>query len=177
MSVKLNLLPPELTVSKNLNSFLKTVRMLGVVGIATFIIFGIGVGIFFIVSTISLNKITANVSVLEGQVLAQQKSEQQLILIKDRIAKINTVKNYPSALPNMETIEPFISGLSGTDSVSDMSIDTGTIALSVKIGTNSEMNRFIESLVSSDTFRSVDLTSFNLNPTTGYSIVVKAIKK
>ncbi len=177
MPVKLNLLPPELAVGKSLSSFLKALRKLDVIGIAAFLIFGTGVGIFFIVSTISLNGINANVSTLESKVSAQQKSEQQLILIKDRVEKIASIQGLPSALPNLKIIEPFLSNLSVNSSVNEMSIDSASTNLSVTLQTNSDLTAYIESLESSNVFGSVDLTSFNLSPGTGYSVAIKATKK
>jgi len=177
MPVKLNLLPPELAVGKSLSGFLKTLRALDVIGIAAFLIFGAGVGVFFIVSTFSLNSINANVATLEVQVSAQQKSEQQLILIKDRVARIASIQSLPSALPNLKVIEPFLSGLSVSSSVGEMSIDSGSIDLSVNLRANSDLTTYIDSLQSSDVFASVDLTSFNLSPSAGYSVAIKAIKK
>jgi len=172
----LNLLPPELSVSKNLNSFLKTVRSLGVIGIAAFLIFGVGVSAFFIFSTISLNGINANVTKLKGQVSAQQKSEQQIILVKDRLEKIASIQNLPNSSSNQTAIEPFLTNLSVNSSLGELEIDPAIVRLSANIKTNSDLSTFLGSFQSSDVFKTVDLTSFSLSPINGYSIEISAVK-
>lgn len=172
----LNLLPPELSVSKDLNALLKTLRALGVIAIAAFFIFGIGVGVFFIISTISLNGINANVVRLTSQVSAQQKSEQQIFLVKDRIAKIVTIQKFPDSLPNLVAIDTFLSSLSENSSVNEISIDPAAVTLSVNIKTNSDLSTFLESLQSSGVFQSIIITSFNLNTANGYALEIKAVR-
>jgi hypothetical protein len=172
----LNLLPPELAVSKNLNSFLKTVRALGVIGIAAFLIFGVGVGAYFIFATISLNGINANVTKLTSQVSAQQKSEQQIVLIKDRLAKIASIRSLPDSLSNQKAIEPFLSDLSADSSLRELNIDPTFVLLSMNIKTNSDLSTFLESFQSSDVFKTVNLVSFSLSSSNGYSVEIKAVK-
>jgi len=177
MPVNLNLLPSELSVSKNLNSFLKTLRALGVIGVAAFLVFALGLGVFFIVSTISLNGINANVTKLRSQVSALQKSEQQIILLKDRIAKIASIKTMPNSLPGLTAIKPFLSDLSDNSSINEMSISPTAITLSENIKTKADISSFIKSFQSSDVFKSVSLTSFNFNPSNGYSVEISAVIK
>lgn len=177
MAVKLNLLPQELAVGTNIRGVIKTLRALGVIGVAAFLVFGIGVGIFFITSTISLNGLNTNITKLTSQVSALQKSEQQVILLKDRIAKIAAVKKLPNALSSQKLIEPFLNNLSSTVSVKEMAISPTAIDLSVNLQTNSDLSTFITSLQSSDVFKSVKLTSFSLNPAVGYSLEISAVPK
>lgn len=177
MAVNLNLLPPELSVSKNLKSLLKTVRALGVIGIVLFLIFSVSLGIFFVISTISLNSLNANVAKLKSQVVTQQKSEQLMILLRDRVAKIVSVQKLPNSLPNLVRIWPFLSDLSENTVINQMAIGTGSVALSVNLSTNSDMTKFIKSFQTSDVFKTVNLASFNLSPATGYSVEINAITK
>ena len=177
MPVKLNLLPPELAVGKDLRGAIKTLRALGVIGVAAFLVFGIGVGIFFITSTISLNGINANITKLSSEVSAQQKSEQQVVLLKDRLAKIASVRKLPSALQNQNLIEPFLNNLSPTSSVKEMAINTAAIDLSVVLSTSPDLSSFISSLQSSDVFKTVTLSSFSLSPAIGYSLEINVVPK
>ena len=176
MPVKLNLLPPERAVGKNLNSFLKTVRALGVIGVAAFFVSAIGTGVFFIFSTISLNGTNADIARLTSQVSAQQQSEQQIVLIKDRVAKIASIQALPSSLPNQTAIEPFLSNLSTNSSLRELDINPTSVDLSLNIKANSDLSAFLESLQSSNVFKTVNLTSFNLVPSNGYSIEISAVK-
>lgn len=177
MPVNLNLLPPEHAISKNLKSFLKTVRALGVIGIAAFLVFGMGIGAIFAFSTVSLNGINANITKLKGQVSALQKSEQQIILVKDRIKKIASIQKLPSSIPNLTIMSPLLVNLAGSGSVDQMTIDPGTVSMSANFGTNAGVTSFIELLQASKDFELVALASFSFNPTTGYAVEIKAIPK
>jgi hypothetical protein len=177
MAVNLNLLPPELAVSKSLGKFLKTVRALGVIGIAAFLVFGVGIGVFFIVSTISLNGINANIKVLKNQVSAQQKSEQQIILLKDRIAKIAYLQSLPSSLQSLAVIQPFLSGLSANIKIVQMSVDSKGTTMSVNILSSADLSQFLDLFKSSDAFSNVSLISFSFNQSTGYSIEIRGVNK
>jgi cell division protein FtsL len=177
MAIKLNLLPPEKEVNQNLNSFLKTTKALGVIGIVAFLIFGIGMAIFFISSTISLNNINSSIKSLSSKVLAQQKSEQKIILVKDRINKIASIQKLPSSLTSLDAINPYLENINGVNSIGDLRISPTTVNLSLKIQKYSDLSSLIESLESSDKFESVSLGSFNLNPSTGYSLEIKTENK
>ena len=174
MPVNLNLLPPELSVSKSLNKLLKTIKALGVIGIVAFLIFAVGLGVFFVINTISLNSLKANIADLKSQVSSQQKSEQSMILLKDRIAKTMTVKNMPNSLKNLTNMWPFLTELSGSTVINQMTVSPTGVGLSVNLTTNSDLTKFIKAFQSSDVFRVVELTSFNLSPATGYSVEVNA---
>jgi hypothetical protein len=177
MPVKLNLLPPELAVSKNLSQLLKALKAMGVIGVAAFLAFGIGIGVYIIFSTISLNGIEANITKLKAQVSSQQKSEQTIILLKDRIAKTASVQSMPNSLLNLHAIEPFLLTLSGSALVNQMSIGPESVVLSVTIKTNSDLSKFIKAFQVTDVFKSAKITSFNLNQMTGYSVEITALKK
>jgi hypothetical protein len=177
MAVNLNLLPPELAVSKSLGNIIKTVRALGVIGIAAFLVFGAGIGIFFIISTISLNGINSNIKSLEAQISAQQKSEQQIILLKNRIAKIAAVQTTPSSLPSLTVIEPFLSALSANTSIGQMAINPKGSTISLSFGNNTDLSQFLNSIKSSPAFSTVNVTSFSFSPATGYQLEISAINK
>jgi len=177
MAIKLNLLPEEHAVNNSLSSFLKTAKALGVIGIAAFLIFGVGLGIFFILSTISLNSVNANVAKLTSRVEAQQKSEQQIVLVKDRIKKVASIQDLPNSLPNLKAIDAYLVNLSGTGSVGQLTVDPKGANLTLSLRTYSDLTNFLENIQSSDDFGSVSLESFSLNSKTGYSVEIKTTKK
>jgi len=150
---------------------------MGVIGVAAFLAFGIGIGVFIIFSTVSLNGINASITRLKAQVSSQQKSEQLIILLKDRIAKTASVQSMPGSLVNLQAIEPFLLGLSGSSYINQMSVGPESLTLSVNLKTNTDLSTFIKSCQGSDVFKSVNLTSFNLSPATGYSVEITALKK
>jgi Tfp pilus assembly protein PilN len=177
MAVKFNLLPPELSVSKRLSSTLKILRALDVIGIAVFLIFGIGLGAFFIISYLSLKNINSTNDKLKSQVTAQQASEQKIVLLKDRIKKIMAVQKMPNILPSLEVAEPFLTNLSSLTSISQMQIDATAIDLSLNFRANADLSTFLSAIEVSKVFKTVTMSTFSLSPTTGYLIDVNMVKK
>ena len=177
MPVNLNLLPPELSVSKSLDALLKTLRAVGVIAAVAFLVFGIGVAAYFIVVTVTLNGLNTKVTVLKNQVTANEQSEQQVILLKDRLAKITSVQNLPSLLPNLIAIEPTFTNLSTSSAISQMQVDAAGANLTMDIKTNSDLTTFLTSVRNPDVFKTAGLTAFSLNPAIGYSLTVQMVKK
>ena len=177
MAIKLNLLQPELAVDKNLSSLLKMARSLGIIALAGFLIFVVGISAFFIISSFTLRDLTSDIDVSKSQIAAQETSEQQIVLLKDRIKKIGTVRNSPTSLKNLIAIDPFLSTLSPESSVNELSVDTAKISLLLNFKSNNDLSIFLNSLSESDVFKSIVLASFSFSPINGYSVGINIESK
>lgn len=160
MAVNLNLLPQDFQISKSAGNAIKTMKALGVILIVVFIVFCIGLGAFFVYSKISLNKLQSNVDELKLQVKAQEKSEQQLILLKDRLGKISSVRSSAGALSNINSMDTVLANVSEASSVDEASINPNKMNLTLSIRSNDDLSTFIGNLKNSTAFTSVSLTSF-----------------
>ena len=176
MATKINLLPPGFGVTGNLGKILKVVRMVGVIGLAFFLVFGLGISIYFIVSTITFNALKSETNSLKEQVKTLQTTEQPIVLLKDRIGKINMALGLPEAIKNLIAIEPFISNLSSSASLNQLEIDAQKIDLSFQFRSTADTSAFIKSLSDMKDFRSVVLTSFGYDSTNGYTVGISITK-
>lgn len=176
MAIKINLLPPESTVSGPLGKIIKITRTLNVIFLAGFIIFAVGLGAFFIFSTLQLQNINASMDQVKREISAQEKSEQQLIILKDRLGKIQVVQGLPNSIKNLSGVDPLISALpSESASLTELDLDSKGIDLSVIFRSNSSLTNFVSSLSESQLFRTVVMTSFGYNPATGYLVSLTLI--
>ncbi len=172
MAVKLNLIPQELLISKSLNGILKTLRALNVILSVAFLIFAVGVGAFFIISKYSLTSVEKTLDQLKTQVLAQQSSEQRLILLKDRLAKISMVHKLPSVLDSITKVNSVIADLSGASLISEMDIGSNKIDLSMTIESNDDLTRLMTNIKNTKLFKTIVLSSFGYSPLSGYVLGV-----
>jgi hypothetical protein len=170
MPVNLNLLPPELAVSKSLGTVLKTIRALSVIAVAAFLVSVTGIVIYFVVGTINLNSLNANINQLKSQVTAQEASEQQIILLKDRIAKIEQAKAAPSALSTATKVDSFLANISAGSVINQFDADPAKADITLNLKSNADLTEFIQGVSSSTLFGSIDLSSFGFNPATGYLV-------
>jgi Tfp pilus assembly protein PilN len=170
MPVKLNLLPQGLLISKSLGKALKTIKALNVILSVAFLVFALGMGAYFVLSTITLNGVQNKVDKLKTQVIAQESSEQQLILLKDRIQKISTVKALPNTFKNVENINSLLTGLSGESSISQLDVGQAKVDLSMIIKSNNDLTSFLRSVENTNLFKTVILSSFGYSPVGGYTL-------
>jgi competence protein ComGF len=113
MTIKLNLLPPELAVDKKTGSILKSVRAFNLILTALFVIFTIGLSAYFIFASIMLKNKLASVDSLKNKIKTLQTSEQQMVLLKDRIKKINIAQAKSSSLKNLDAIIQYVYIITG----------------------------------------------------------------
>lgn len=170
MAIKVNLLPPEYSVSGPLSKALKTLRTLNVILLAAFIIFATGLGGYILFSVFQQRSLNEQEAQLKAQVTAQQQSEQQLVLMKDRLGKIQTLKTVSGAEENLEKIDPLVASITGDNLLTELEVDSRKIDLSVLIRTNSQLSAFLGSLRSQEVFNTIVLSSFGFNPASGYLV-------
>jgi len=172
MPENLNLLPQNLQISKSLGKVLKTTKALGVISIVVFIISALGVGAFFIYSKITLTNLQTEVTKLKSQVKAMESSEQQLVLLKDRLAKITSIKSAPNATKNITNVDTLFVGLSPSSMMEMANISSNKMDISMSIASNEDISLFLKNIKDTDIFSKVDLSTFGYSPGVGYSIDV-----
>jgi|GEM_PF-1371342 len=176
-SINLNLLPTELKVSTGLSRSLRSIRMLGVIGLVGFLVFGLGLIGFFVFSSFQLSNLNSQNDTLKGQLTTLSTSETQLVLLKDRIAKIKIVQGLPTSDKNLTNFRKYISGLSGSSTVNELDVDPGKITAAIDFRSNSDLTTFLTSLSENTEFKVIDLSSFGFNPATGYLVSLTVTPK
>lgn len=170
MPVTLNLLPPEHVTSGALGKILKTARALNVVLLVTFLIFALGLGAYFIFTTSQLRSISASENQLKAQITTLETSEQQIVLLKDRLSKVKTVQGLSTSSKNLAKIDPFVTSLGGETNLSELAIDPQKVDLSILFKSNASLSAFLKSMLGTKDFSSVSLTTFGYNPANGYLV-------
>lgn len=177
MAIKINLLPSEKRVGRELQGILRITRMLGVIALGAFIVFGLGIAAFFVFTSIQLNGLNSTNSTLESQITGLETSETQIVLLKDRIGKIKTVQRVPSAIASLNNIIPVITPLSVEASVNELDVSPTKISASVNFRSNSDLSNFLKGLSTSTSFKTITLSSFAFNPASGYLVGVDIVDK
>lgn len=168
MAVTLNLMPQELVVTGSWGKILKTLRMLNVILLSGFLIFALGVAAFFIFSSLSLRSMTAQEDSLKAEIATQVTVEQQIVLLKDRIAKIKKVQTLPSSAGNLDKLSPLLGSTGQNSSLSELDVDPKKIDVSIIFKTNSDLSNFMKNVLPESAFKNVSLSSFSFSPVSGY---------
>lgn len=170
MAITLNLLPQDQVVDTRVVKFVKVLRSLNMVFIGVFVVFVLGAGVLFYMNNSKLKTLTKETIRLKEEVSSLEVSEQQVVLLKDRIKKIQTVQAIPSSLRNMKSVDTLLSTIPENVSVTELGLDAKKIDLSLKFKSNFELQQFLDGLKGSPVFKSAVITSFGLSPTTGYLV-------
>lgn len=170
MAVKLNLLPSDYALTGPVRQIINIARSLNVILLALFFVTGIGMGGFFIFSSISLNGLTKENNSLKTQIQAQSVAQQQIVLLKDRLAQIKSVQAIPSASKNFGKISPILNMVTGNSYISELGVDSQKTTASVIFKSSSELTNFLKSVSSDKTFSAVSLGTFNYSPIMGYQV-------
>lgn len=169
MAVNINLLPGELKVSTGLSRVLAIVRMIGVIGLAAFLIFGLGLAAFFIFSSIELNGLTTTNTNLKNQLNSLSATQSQFFLIKDRVAKIKAAQAVPSVTTDLTDFVPFVASFQSSK-LNELDFSTGKISATISFGSNKELSDFINAISTTDLYKTVNVTTFGFNPVGGYTV-------
>lgn len=170
MAVNLNLLPQDLTVGKDLGNAVKVLRAVNVIALALFIAFALGVSGFFVVSTFQLQSLNSSKDQLSSQIKSLQTTEQKLVLLKDRVSKIKLTSTADSAQKSLGLVSPLLNALPASSSVSELNLDTTKLTISILFKSSADVSNFFQALYASTSFKSITLTSFGFNPTSGYLV-------
>lgn len=177
MPVNLNLLPDNVAPKGGLARTLTMTKQLTVILLAVFIIIVVGISGFFLVSSLELDRLTSEIDSLKTQIAQQETVETQVVLLKDRIDKIKTAQKIASAQGPMDQITPVISSIPQGSALADLSLDSTKTDLSVAFDSSASLGDFFKQLTTSTSFSSIVLTSFGLNPASGYLASLRFIDK
>lgn len=177
MAVKLNLLPEGFALSGPVGQIIKASRPLSVISLALFLITALGMGGFFIFSSISLRSLTSANEGLKNQIQIQSSAQQQIVLLKDRLGLINTVQAMPTAIKNLNNMNPLLTFVTGTSLLSELGVDSQKVTSSILFKSNSDLTTFVKALSSNATFKSVSLGTFSYSPVAGYQVGINLIGK
>ncbi len=176
MAANINLLPNELRVSAKTGGVLSIFRMLGVISLAVFLIFGVGLGAFFIISNLELNNLKTSNDDLKNQLSALSATESQFFILKDRLNKIKTAKDTPVATRNLTDFEQYISPFQ-VSSLQELNVSSKKISATINFTSNTEMKVFIDTISGSEIYDNIKVDSFGYNPASGYQISLIATPK
>lgn len=168
MAITLNLIPQDQVITGKLAKFLKAVKAMGIISLVIFVFSVLGITGLIVLNSSKINNLNSQVEALKDQVLDLQVSEQQIAFLKDRVQKIQIVREIPDSLENLSSVESLIGEISETTKVTELDVDSKKAGFSLNFKSNADMLSFFEKLKESTIFKSVILSSFGLSPTTGY---------
>lgn len=164
-----NLLPKDKTLSEKA---IKTNKLLTKVAIATGVAFllitAAGTGAYFLLNH-QLNVAKQKQSDLTTSVQNLQSTEAGLILIKDRVQKVDSVLAARSSETSFEKQKSILDSAGGDISFKTSDIDTSRSVLELSSTSSLELLNLMQKLNARDDFATLYLNELLFNPLQGYT--------
>ncbi|SRR5258708_3175810 len=171
---EINLLPIELSGSRDAVRFAKTLRQIIMIAFGIFLIFTLLGVIFIVFISIQISSTQNNQNSLKQKVEALSGTEQKIFLIKDRIGKIKFIYNAKNSGDKFQTLDKLLSSLPTNVTVNSVEINSAKTSFSVVSKDSIGMATFINSLVTNGIYKNITLTGFIFTPDRGYLISLES---
>lgn len=147
---------------------LNKLSFVGVILLSLLIIITISLFLFY---SAEFKKVNAIVASLKDQVLLLEKSEQKLILIKDKLGKINYVKSLPSSENNINQFKKLNEIVSLSSDSAFTEIDIGSVKTEVSLFSkdSTALSSVLSSFVEIKDYIKITLSSLGFSPLSGFS--------
>lgn len=154
----INLLPDEFKPKKSVLAASKTLNRFAIGSLIIFLIIaGLGVASILLLNN-RASAAKSEVEEVSAQVAALEQTEQQLILIKDRINKINTVRSSNLSLYDTVLVfNDFYSNIPSGLELKSVNIVSKQINTQILFGNSEDLARFLAQAVSADRYSIVKI--------------------
>ena len=169
---QINLIPAEMTVPARVVKFAKLLNKISIIGSILLIIMIITAISGLVYYNLSYKNSVVNVDILKKKVADLEKSEQKLVLAKDKLSKIAYIKSINSVddeLTNFQNFKDSISSSSNT-TFTEISIDPVKTETSLVFNNSNDLSSALETLQKTTKYKSIILSSLGFNLSSGYLI-------
>lgn len=173
MKTSINLIPPELTPDEKIVKIGATAKKISVFGFSLYLILGISGGSLIYILKNQVNSNHQIIAEVKANIQALAATEQKIILLKDRLTKVNDVKVEADKEDNLLKFERVMSLIPEGALLTEGSFGKGVAEASFLVSDSSSLKNLMNSLTTLDIYKQIIMTGFSFNPTLGYSISVK----
>ena len=173
----INLLPKDLSVSAPLVKTAALLRNLITLGFAVFVIVAIGFVAFFIINSLSLSNSLRTQAELETSIKSLEQTEQGLVLVKDRLTKINQLQVGESAKEESENLSRIFSQAAQIGTLGEAVLEKDKLDTTFSVTSSTALSRLLASVVSAENYQRIELLSFSFNPNSGYLVSLSFVTK
>jgi len=173
----INLLPKDLLPSAGLIKTAKLLKNLLTLGFGIFTIALVGLVAFFTLNSISLRSSSARQEELKTSIKALEQTEQGLVLVKDRLAKVKEVLGKDSGAEEIDNLAKVSSLTTAGVDLTEAVVFKDELDTTFNVSDASLLTSFMAQIIATGTYKRIDLNSFSFNPSVGYLISLAFVTK
>lgn len=166
----INFIPTDMAIPVKSVKFAKLLNKLSIVGVLLLILSVISAIVLFIFFSSDLKKTNAAVIALKNEISSLEKSEQKLILVKDKLDKISFVKSLSSAendINQFKSINDIVLSASNS-SLTEISIGSSKTEISFSTPDSSSLALILGSFTNLKDYAKITLSSLGFNSQSGF---------
>jgi Tfp pilus assembly protein PilN len=172
---EINLLPVAIGAKTVALKMASRLKQIAVAAVTVFLVLTGAVLAYFLIVSQQLRTIKANQENLKGTLASLSTSEQQYVLVKDRVRKISQVRDTLDIEEGVGKFEKLQSLLPASIVVSEIEVKKDITEISLTAASSRDIVNFFESLLASETYKKIVLKSFSFNPSTGFLINLEVL--
>lgn len=173
--VDINLLPSDLTPKKEIIKVSKKVKKVSIIGYSAIIVIALVFGGTYFFLFNQIRKTENKQSELKNTITSLEQTEQRLILVKDRLQKVDQVMSKPSANTEVDNLELLTSLFPEGFSITEAELSDKGSEVKFRIPSSKSLVEFLASLFSSGTYRNIVMMEFEYRVSSGYLLTLKLV--
>ncbi len=173
----INLLPGDLSPRGPVVRISNFIRSLAVISFSILILVALGIGALFVLNTIQIKSVTSQNEELKNSIRSLEKTEQGVVLIKDRLTKAKMVLAQESGKEEVEGLAKLYSSIEGIGEMAEAIVSRNAAEVTFIAPSSLVLSQLMGTIITQDSFKNIELMSFTFNPNAGYvlSFILKTI--
>jgi Tfp pilus assembly protein PilN len=172
MANEINLLPTELKTGKGTIRASRLMTRLALGTAAVFLVscvIGVGVLVYLGQSASRVHESSEN---LKNEIRSRESTEQSLVLIKDRLQKLQSVLGSRSAYNTLKKYNDIVASLPPSASLTQVEQSTNGSRITINFTSIADLSAFMDTLGDTDKYNLVRIESLTYATTIGYELVL-----
>ena len=171
-----NLLPIDLSPKSASAKTAAALKKVVTFGFIFLIVFLVGLIAYLIILSIQYKASLKRQAQLKQSIKSLEQTEQQLLIIRDRLDKIKLIQARDSAIGGVGNLKYILANVPPTVNVRESKILGSKAELTFLARSSSDLVKTLSTILAGSYYSKIDLASFSFNPNYGYSVNLEMAK-
>lgn len=164
----INLILQERKPSQTAQKFSKTLYKFFTIFLTLFLVTSITSMAIIVLLSFKIKDLKTQKTRLETQITSLQKTEQKLVLIKDRIEKINEIRSQDKIKDQIVIFKDNLSLIQNPSKITGIKFSQTLPIISVFTDSSPNMTKYLNTLTDTGKYSDIEIVSLSFNPLKGY---------
>ncbi|MCH7641080.1 hypothetical protein IID22_02715 [Patescibacteria group bacterium] len=165
----INLLPKDLTPKESFVKLASTLKRASIIGFIALIVLALALLGGFAVLSRQLTTSSDDQSSLKSKIVALETTEQRLVLLQDRLERIDHDLAIDTASDEIEQLEKLTDLLPEGVTLQEVNLSPTSSTVAISTANSKTLSQFLAILLGSNIYAKVTLNSLSFNYLSGYS--------